>query len=206
MKKSNFKPENFFEIENTRYSEIFKDIVFVWEVIPKIADYLDIRLKNKKNVLVGRGTTIHPTAVIDGPAIIGRNCKIGPHAYLRANCLIGDNVSVGHAAEIKNSFLLDGAKVAHLNYVGDSIIGRNVNISGGAMLANLRLDRRPVNIRSGSRKIETGSKKLGSIIGDDSFIGANCVLNPGTILGQGVKVYPLITVKGVHDRGSIIKV
>lgn len=205
MNKSIFRPENFFEFPTSVYHEIFNDISFIWEAVPKIADYLTMKLKNKKTVMVGGGTKIHSTAVIIGPAVIGKNCTIGPHAYLRENCLIGDNVHIGHAVEIKNSIIMDGSAVAHLNYVGDSLIGRNVNISGGTILANLRLDRQPIVIRRGTKKIPTGLKKLGSIIGDDSFIGVNAVLNPGTILGKRTKVYPLVSVKGVFNNDSVIK-
>jgi len=205
MNKSIFRPEIFFELEHVECREIFDNVNFAWETVPKIAGYLAIKLINQKDVVAGEGTKIHPTAVIIGPAIIGRNCIIGPHAYLRENCLIGDNVHIGHAVEIKNSLLLDGATVAHLNYIGDSVIGRNVNISGGVILANTRLDRQPVTIRHGSKKIKTALAKLGSIIGDDSFIGANAVLNPGTVLGKGSKVYPLVSVKGVYDQDAIIK-
>lgn len=205
MNKSFLNPKSFFEFRRGQYDEILGDVLYVWEAVPKIVDYLVTKLKDRKNVVVGKGTKIHPTAVILGPAIIGQNCTIGPHAYLRENCLIGNNVRIGHAVEIKNSLLLDGAIAAHLNYIGDSIVGRNVNISGGAILANTRLDRQSVAIRFNSEKIQTGLRKLGSIIGDDSFIGVNAVLNPGTILGKKSKVYPLVSVKGVYEQDAIIK-
>jgi len=191
---------NFFE----GATELFDEDDFVWQAIPKLADF--IKSKSQKKVSIGKGTIIHPSAEIIGPAIIGKNCTLGPHAYLRENCLIGDNVHIGHSVEIKNSIIMDGTAVAHLNYIGDSIVGKNVNISGGAMLANLRLDRRPVSIKMGSRKIETGLEKFGAIVGDDSFIGVNAVLNPGTILGKRAKVYPLVSVRGVYGDDSTIKI
>lgn len=205
MSETIFKPENFFEFQDNDYSEIFDYTFFVWKAVPQIAVWLAKRTKNRKNIFIGRGTIIHPTAVILGPAVIGNNCTIGPHAYLRENCLIGNNVHIGHAVEIKNSIIMDNSVIAHLNYVGDSIVGRNVNISGGAILANFRLDHQPVIIRFSSKKNKTGLRKLGSIIGDDSFIGVNAVLNPGTILGKRSKVYPLVSVKGVYDNDAIVK-
>lgn len=197
-------PQEYFNLNDFEFKEIFDDVNYVWEAIPKISKYIG-KIKSPNGITVGEGTKIHPTAVILGPAIIGKNCVIGPHAYLRENCLLGDDVHVGHAAEIKNTILLNGAKVAHLNYVGDSIIGIRVNISGGALVSNYRLDKKPIRIRYGAEIIETNLKKLGSIIGDDSFIGAGVVLNPGTILGKKTLVYPLITVKGVHCGNSTIK-
>ena len=71
-------------------------------------------------------------------------------------------------------------------------------------MANFRLDGKPVIVR-GSKKIETRLAKFGSIIGDDSKIGVNAVLNPGTVLGKKIIVYPLLFVKGVHKDNETIK-
>jgi bifunctional N-acetylglucosamine-1-phosphate-uridyltransferase/glucosamine-1-phosphate-acetyltransferase GlmU-like protein len=197
--KNTFKTKDYFS--NTKpFQKIFTNKKFVWEVISEITKYL----KNC-DIKVGENTKIHPTAVILGPAIIGDNCEIAPHAYLRENCLIGNNVKIGHAVEIKNSVILDGTKIAHLNYVGDSLIGSNVNISGGAIIANLRLDGKHITIRTNEQKINTNLRKFGAIVGDDSFIGLSAVLNPGTILGKNSKVYPLLSIKGVYEKDSIIK-
>ena len=197
--KNTFKTKDYFS--NTKpFQKIFTNKKFVWEVISEITKYL----KNC-DIKVGENTKIHQTAVILGPAIIGDNCEIAPHAYLRENCLIGNNVKIGHAVEIKNSVILDGTKIAHLNYVGDSLIGSNVNISGGAIIANLRLDGKHITIRTNEQKINTNLRKFGAIVGDDSFIGLSAVLNPGTILGKNSKVYPLLSIKGVYEKDSIIK-
>ena len=198
--KKDFNGEKFFD--DDKFKELFTQNN-IWNAIPKIADFL--KTNSKKKIKVGKGTIIHPSAEIIGPAIIGENCTIGPHVYLRENCIIGNNVHIGHAVEIKNSIIMDGAAIAHLNYIGDSIVGRNVNISGGAMLANLRLDKRLVAIKFEDKKIETGLQKFGAIVGDDSFIGVNAVLNPGTILGKRTRVYPLVSISGIYGDDSIIK-
>lgn len=197
--KNMFKPQNYFNNANS-FKQIFSKREYVWEAIPEIAKIL-----NKSDIKVGKNTKIHPSAVILGPAIIGDNCEIGPHAYLRENCLIGNNVKIGHAVEIKNSVILDGSKIAHLNYVGDSLIGSDVNISGGAIIANLRLDGKNIIIKTGDQQIKTNLRKFGAIVGDNSFIGVNAVLNPGTILGKNTKVYPLVSVVGTYEKDSTIK-
>ncbi len=161
--------------------------------------------KDRKDIFVGEGTTIQEGAVIIGPAIIGKNCVIGHCSLIRENCILGDNVHIGHAVEIKNSVFLNSAIAAHLNYIGDSLIGKNANISGGAILANFRLDKKTIAIRNGIEKIDTGLQKFGSIVGDGSSIGVNTVLNPGTILGKKTVVYPLTSVTGVHQDGEVIK-
>ena len=68
--------------------------------------------------------------------MIGENSEIRSGAHLRGPIIIGKNCVVGHSSEIKSSILLDGAKAPHLNYVGDSILGKNVNLGAGSKLAN----------------------------------------------------------------------
>lgn len=214
MNKSIFKPENFFDLSNFEFRNIFDGVKFVWEVLPKIGSYLESlfkkgiivgNYKDKKNVFVGNGSIVQEGVEILGPAVIGRECVIGHASFIRENCIFGNNVHIGHAVEIKNSILLNGATAAHFNYIGDSIIGNHVNISGGAMLANYRLDKRPVFVREGAKKIETNLQKFSAVIGDNSNIGVNSVLNPGTILGKHTIVYPLVSVTGVHKNNEIIK-
>lgn len=214
MDKNIFLKEFFFDFKNCFFSDVFNGIESVWEVLPKISEYINSQFKekvykcnykNEKDIFIGEGTIIEEGVSIKGPAIIGKNCFIGHACLVRENCLIGNNVHLGHATEIKNSIFLNGAVAAHLNYIGDSIIGNNVNLAAGVILANFRLDKKTVSIRMGEQRIETHLLKFGSIIGDDSNVGVNSVLNPGTILGKKTIVYPLTSVRGVHQNGPIIK-
>jgi len=197
-----FFPSNFFDLKDFEFKEIFEGIDYVWEAIPKISELLK---GQKKKIVIGKGTKIHKSAVIQGPVVIGENCIIGPHSFIRQNCVIADNCRVGHGVEIKNSILLKGVIADHLSYIGDSVIGSNVRMAAGSITANLRLDKKEVRIKDGRRKIETGLSKFGAIIGDGSTIGINSVLNPGTILGKNTIVYPLTSVVGVHNAGERIK-
>lgn len=211
---NNFQKEKFFDLSTFEYKDIFNDVNSIWEVLPKIKDYIEMQFKSgilipnyrdKKDVVVGEGTTIQEGVLIDGPAIIGKYAYIGHGSLIRGNCIIGNNVQIGHAVEVKSSIFLNDSKAAHLNYIGDSIIGNKVNISGGTILANYRLDKKTVTVGMGEEKIDTGLEKFSSIVGDSSNIGVNCVLNPGTILGKNTTIYPLISVKGVHKDNEIIK-
>lgn len=199
MDKSEFAASRFFDLSGFEHGKIFEGVETVWEVLPKIAVYI-----NGKN-LVGEGTIIEEGTFIKGPAIIGKNCFIAHGAYIRENVIIGDNVHIGHGVEMKNSIIIGNTAVAHLNYIGDSIIGSNINVGGGAKTANFRLDGKRVRVKVGKEYIDTGLAKLGAIIGDGSKIGLNAVLNPGTILGKGCMVYPLVSVFGVHEGGEILK-
>lgn len=214
MENNNFKNTIFFDTAAFALKEVFTDRT-PWETVSQIIPFIQklfagqkliTNYKDKKDVYIGEGTKIHPTVDIVGPAIIGKNCVINHAAFLREGVILGDNVHIGHAVELKNSIILNDSIIAHLNYVGDSIIGNNVNISGGAILANFRLDKQNISIRMpDGRKIATGMQKFGAAVGDDTVIGVNSVINPGTFLGKNTVVFPLKSVSGVHEKNAVIK-
>jgi len=207
-----FSPEKFFDYSSLSFADIFPEYKPVWNVLSALSLYIQqqfdsgsIKGNYKENIFIGEGTIVHKSAEIIGPAIIGKNCTISYGAYLREYCLIGDNVMIGHTVEIKNSIILNDSACAHLNYIGDSIIGSGVNIGGGAIIANRRLDKKSVMVKTSDTKIDTQLNKMGAIIGDNSSIGANAVLNPGTVLGRNSLVYPLTSVNGYYAEGSHVK-
>lgn len=212
MNDKNFHNSNFFDISKFAY----KDIVDgpPWNSISLMTPFIlqlfssgtiTPNFQDKPYVSIGEGTTIHPSVEIEGPGIIGRNCQIKHGAYLREGCIIGDNVIIGHAVEVKHSIIMNETIIAHLNYIGDSIIGNNVNISGGTILANFRLDKKNIYIKTSTGDIDTGLQKFGSAIGDNSVIGVNSVINPGTLLGKNTIVFPLKSISGVHENNGILK-
>jgi UDP-N-acetylglucosamine diphosphorylase / glucose-1-phosphate thymidylyltransferase / UDP-N-acetylgalactosamine diphosphorylase / glucosamine-1-phosphate N-acetyltransferase / galactosamine-1-phosphate N-acetyltransferase len=210
--KNSFLLNKIIEAKDFPFSQVFDQ--YPWEAIKNLDVFIEQcfkkgiikpNYKDKKNVFIGKGTIICEGAHIKGPAIIGSNCVINHASFLRENCLLGNNVHIGHAVEVKNSILLNNSSVAHLSYVGDSIVGNEVNIAGGTIITNLRLDKKPVKIKFKNKIINTKMQKFGSIIGDYSSIGANCVLNPGTILGKKTIVFPFSSVTGTHKNNETIK-
>lgn len=141
-------------------------------------------------------SAIHETAVVEvgavlkGPVIIGERSFVAAGAYLRGGVYLGNDCIVGPSCEVKSSFMLDGSKLAHFNFVGDSIIGERVNIEAGAIVANYRneLDGAPIRLLFECSVIETGVRKFGALIGDGCKIGANAVIAPGAILRPGTLV------------------
>jgi NDP-sugar pyrophosphorylase family protein len=208
-----FAPVSFFK-NTSPFESLFERSINVWEVLPRLEDFI-LNFKKtsifseyteiKENVFIGRDVKIEDGAKISGKAIIGHNSYLGHASFFRSNVLIADNVNIGHAVEVKNSVILSNSAAAHLNYIGDSIIGSNVNVAGGAVCANFRFDKKNINVKYESEKIETNLQKFGCIIGDDSQIGVNSVLNPGTILGKKTIVFPLTSVKGVHSDNETIR-
>jgi len=93
-------------------------------------------------------------------------------------------VRIGPSCEVKSSVILNDSTIAHFNFIGDSIIGNNVNFEAGAHTANQHNDRlnKEISVLWRGKVIKTNANKFGSLIGDNSKIGANAVLFPGTIL------------------------
>jgi len=157
-------------------------------------------------IVIGEGTHIHPTAVIEGPVFIGRDVDIRPGAYIRGGTWIGDHCVVGTNTEIKHSILFPHAKAPHLNYVGDSVLGANVNLGAGTVLSNFRHDGKNIRIPVAHTSIDTGCRKLGAVLGDGVLTGCNAVLHPGTIVGRETQVYPGVQLRpGVYPADSIVK-
>jgi bifunctional UDP-N-acetylglucosamine pyrophosphorylase / glucosamine-1-phosphate N-acetyltransferase len=173
---------------------------------------IDVRLSPDVHLLgdriaIGRGTRILPGAVIEGPARIGRDVEIRPGAYLRGGVWIGDGCVVGAHSEIKRAILLAGARAPHLNYVGDSVLGRGVNLGAGTVLSNFRHDGAPIRLPlPDGRRLDTGRRKLGAILGDGVATGCNCVLHPGVVVGRDTQLYPGVHLRaGVYPAASLIK-
>jgi UDP-N-acetylglucosamine diphosphorylase/glucosamine-1-phosphate N-acetyltransferase len=144
-------------------------------------------------VAIGKGTTIRSGAYIVGPVVIGQNCDIGPNCFIRPASAIADNCHIGAAVEVKNSIIMTGTKIPHLNYVGDSLIGENCNLGAGTKIANLRLDKRNVAVNG----IDTRRRKFGAVIGDNVEIGINAAINVGTSIGNDTFIGPGALAHGV---------
>jgi UDP-N-acetylglucosamine diphosphorylase / glucose-1-phosphate thymidylyltransferase / UDP-N-acetylgalactosamine diphosphorylase / glucosamine-1-phosphate N-acetyltransferase / galactosamine-1-phosphate N-acetyltransferase len=200
----------YFDLEG--FSDLLEESSPVWEALKKLPEYLKsqnlgkietlipegVFLENPESISIGKGSVIEPGVYIKGPVLIGKNCKVLHGAYIRENVILGDGAVVGHSSEVKNSILLPGAHAAHFNYVGDSILGRNSNLGAGVKCANMKFDKKSVSVEIDQKKIDTGLRKLGLILGDTSQVGCNAVTSPGTLIGKKVFCYPCS-----HIRGSI---
>ncbi|MDX2081128.1 MAG: hypothetical protein SFU53_10115 [Terrimicrobiaceae bacterium] len=212
-----FAPDKFFDLDQTEHRVIFDHVEHVWEVLPKIAAYLQFRLKPgihgrligkpfvSTAVFVGAGTVIEHGAMVKGPAWIGEGCEIRNGCYIRENVILGNGVVAGNSCEFKNCLVFDGAQVPHFNYVGDSILGHEAHLGAGVILSNVKLDKSNVQIPTGEGMIPTGLRKFGAIVGDRAEIGCNSVLSPGSIIGRESIVYPGTQWRGVLPAHHIAK-
>lgn len=145
---------------------------------------------------IENNVAIHPTAIIEagalikGPAIIGPRCFVAATAYLRGGVFMDEDCIVGPGAELKTTFMFKGSKLAHFNFVGDSILGAAVNLEAGSIIANYRneLADKVIRIRLDQDVIDTGAEKFGALAGDGARVGANAVIAPGAILAKNARV------------------
>jgi bifunctional UDP-N-acetylglucosamine pyrophosphorylase/glucosamine-1-phosphate N-acetyltransferase len=122
------------------------------------------------NSELGPGTAVHASSVIDG-ARTGASCEIGPFARIRPGTRLADRVKIGNFVEAKNSEIGAGSKVNHLSYVGDTTIGRKVNVGAGTITCNY-----------------DGANKHRTTIGDDVFVGSGVNLVAPIEVGAGATI------------------
>ncbi len=139
---------------------------------------------------LGEGSVIKAGCVIEGYVRIGRRCTIGPNAYLRGETSIGDDCLIGNAVEVKSSILGNKVFVAHLSYIGDSVLGNDVNVGGGCIFSNFRHDAGDIRMPWGGALCTTGRNKLGAAVGDHARIGCKCVILPGRVIAPGTHTEP----------------
>jgi NDP-sugar pyrophosphorylase family protein len=157
-------------------------------------------------IVIGRGVRLHPGVVIEGPVFLGRDVEVRPGAYVRGGAWIGDGCVVGAHTEVKRAIFLPHAKAPHQNYVGDSVLGAGVNLGAGTILSNFRHDGREIRIPSPGGALATGRRKLGAVLGDGVQTGCNCVLHPGTVVGNWTQLYPGVQLRaGIYPPWSVVK-
>lgn len=202
----------FKEIENFRFKDVFNNCTYPWEALSNINEYITNFMKNENikinkaevgeycsisgNYFIDEGTKIQSNVTIQGPVLIGKNVEIQSGALIRPGTIIGDNASVGHCSEIKHSILQNKSKVASLAFVGDSILGKSARVGSGVILANRRFDQKNITIKMKGEIIDTNTDFYGSIIGDNSRVGANATSVPGTFIGPYTWILPTVQVRG----------
>ena len=180
------------KISDYTSAEIFQDeLAQPWAVCRHAAEIVRSWIGNLSGgyrvidgVAIHETATVEPGAILKAPCVIGAGSFVASYAYLRGGVWLDHNVIIGPSSEIKSSFICANSKAAHFNFIGDSILGENVNIEAGAILANFRNEWKAGEIIcfDGVNYIHTGQDKFGALIGDGSRIGANAVLAPGSIV------------------------
>lgn len=213
-KASQITVEDLYDLKETIAGEIFEGVVYPWEVLPKIHDFIielgkrlpgELYEEKGENIWIAKSATVAPTAFLNGPLIVDEDAEIRHCAFIRGNAIVGKGAVVGNSTELKNVILFNKVQVPHYNYVGDSILGFKSHMGAGSITSNVKSDKTPVIIHNGDTTVETGLKKMGAMLGDCVEVGCNSVLNPGTVIGKNSNVYPTSMVRGVVPEGHIYK-
>ena len=203
-----------YDLNETIAKDIFDDVTYPWEVLPKIGDFIVELGKTlskeeydqvEENVWIAKSANVFPSAYIHGPAIIGKDAEVRHCAFIRGNAIVGEGAVVGNSTELKNVILFNKVQVPHYNYVGDSVLGYKAHMGAGSITSNAKSDKKLVVVKTPEGGIETGRKKFGAMLGDEVEVGCGTVLNPGSVVGRHTNIYPLSSVRGYVPAGSIYK-
>jgi len=212
-----FAPIDLFDLTQTEHAALFEGCNYAWEALLRLKDYVEktVRpeLKNTcdgeayigKNVFIGEGTVLEDGVMIKGPAIIGRNCQIRHNAYIREHVVVGDGCVIGNSCELKHSLVFNSAQIPHFNYVGDSLLGYKTHLGAGVKISNVKIVPGNVCVEINGVPVDTGLRKFGALIGDQTDVGCNAVLNPGSIIGRGCVLYPNVNWRGILPGNMIVK-
>ncbi|MFQ5838819.1 MAG: bifunctional sugar-1-phosphate nucleotidylyltransferase/acetyltransferase [Thermoplasmata archaeon] len=158
----------------------------------------------KGPVKVAEGSTVRTGSYIEGPVYIDGGSVVGPNCYIRPSTYVAEGCKVGNACEVKNTIVMRNSHIPHHNYVGDSIIGEGCNLGSGTKVANLRLDGGTIPVMVKGRRLDTGLRKLGVIMGDRVKTGINVSIDVGTVIGEDTSIGPGALVRGnVAPRSRI---
>jgi UDP-N-acetylglucosamine diphosphorylase / glucose-1-phosphate thymidylyltransferase / UDP-N-acetylgalactosamine diphosphorylase / glucosamine-1-phosphate N-acetyltransferase / galactosamine-1-phosphate N-acetyltransferase len=197
------------ELMASMWENEWLDIVYPWEILKANRIILDSWSESsiaksaimESNVTmqgvvnIEEGVIIKAGAVLEGPCSIGKGSYIGNNSLIRSYTSLGNNCSIGYGVELKNCVVLDNSGIGRLSFVGDSVIGENVDIGAGCMTVNRNLDWEKVQIKSGKTVLPSGLKKLGAFIGDNVIIGAGNTIQPGTVISPGKNLSACYSVK-----------
>jgi len=143
-----------------------------------------------KDCSIGENTIIKPNSIIE-QTIVGDECSVGPFARLRPGTIMNKDSHVGNFVEMKKTTLGEGSKAGHLTYLGDTTIGKKVNIGAGTITCNY----------DGVNKFHTNIDD-GAFIGSNSslvapvFIGENATVGAGSVIAKDVEVEELAVARG----------
>ena len=165
--------------------DIFLDVNTIFEGNVSIGNNVSIGANCViKDTKIADDVIILPMSILDN-ASVGKGSKVGPFARLRPGAVLGDNTHIGNFVEIKKSYVGVGSKVNHLTYVGDSLIGKDVNIGAGTITCNY-----------------DGANKHQTTIGDNVFIGSATQLVAPVKIGKNAT----ITADVAEDELAITRV
>lgn len=217
-----FDPGVFFEFRSPRAEKLFSGVNHPWDAIKTLKDYIIESIVpeisgeveegawlERGMVQLGEGSRVERGAIIRGPSIIGRNTLIRSGAYIRPNVIVGDDCIIGHGTELRQSIILDQTRLPHFNCIMVSILGNRVSFGAYTATSSIVPEGKEVEIalRGGEgeeRKIQTGLRRFGAVIGDDFECGGHVFMKPGTVIGKRCRAESFSCISGYTQSDSWI--
>ncbi len=205
------------DIKVIPYSGYWQKLKYSYHILDMVELLLNYRIKNhiarsayvskhaviEGDVYIDEDARIESFAVIKGPAYIGRNVVIGNHVLVRQS-VIEEGSVIGFGSEVARSYV--GPRcMLHQNFIGDSVLEREINTSWGTTTGNLRLDGKSIAVKLPHGSVATERTKLGAIIARGAFFGINCSLMPGVTVGEKAHIYPGKVVFGSVAEHEVVK-
>lgn len=185
-----------------------------WIFTQKISDFFE-KVTNHLNqngrigeFFINENSIIHKSAVIENNVttkdfiFISENCFVAANSYLRGGIFLSKNCIIGPGVEIKSSILLPETRIAHFNFVGDSVLGTGVNLEAGSIVANYRNEfsgEKTIHVNINENITDTKVNKFGALIGDGVRVGANSVLAPGSLIKRNTIIDRLTLVDQARE-------
>jgi UDP-N-acetylglucosamine diphosphorylase/glucosamine-1-phosphate N-acetyltransferase len=207
-------------VKAVSYEGFFAGYKYPWDLFKINKQLMNKQIKQQKihesaniseraiiegNVWISKGAKVFEGACIRGPCYVGDNCVIGGNSLVRDYSSLGQRCVVGFATEIKHSIIGDDCWF-HTNYIGDSIISNNCLFGSGTTTANYRFDEENIKVKIGHKWIDSGTIKLGVIMGDNCKTGVNSCIEPGIKVGPESLVGPNVDLQEDLEPKKIILV
>jgi len=205
-------------VKAVRYDGFFAGYKYPWDLFTINKHLMDKQLNEQKihetaniseraiiegNVWISKGVKLFEDSCVRGPCFVGENCVIGDHSLVRDYTTIGQRSVVGFSTEIKHSIIGEDCWF-HKNYVGDSIISNNCLFGAGTITANYRFDEKNIKVKIGNNRTDSGTNKLGIIMGDNCKTGINSCIEPGIKIGPQSLVGPNVDLQIDLEPNKII--
>ena len=213
---------DFFDLADEPVYAIFEGVTLPWEPLHGLKDFIRETINARgprvpadlpggahvdANVHIADGAHIDPGVYIGPNTVIEAGGEVRFGGYIRGDAYIAEGAVVGHDSEVKHALLLPEAKAAHFAYVGDAILGRDVNLGAGVKMANVRVDRGRdgIKVRVNGEVHDTGLRKFGGVLGDGVSLGCNSVTSPGILIGKHTIGYPLASLNGSYPPNTVLQ-
>jgi len=205
-------------VKAVRYDGFFAGYKYPWDLFTMNRYLMDNKIKQQTikedvkiseratiegKVWIEQGAKVFEGACIRGPCYLGENSVVGGNSLVRDYSSLGRGCVVGFSTEIKNSLIGDDCWF-HMNYIGDSIISDNCLFGAGTITANFRFDEKNVQVWVKDKRVDSGTNKLGAIIGNNCKTGINACLEPGVKVGPHSMVGPNVDLQADLEQHKII--